>query len=153
MTYEIEVEKLVLNSLNGILEENVPQIAKEEKGLDKNLRDFDAAKAILANHRTKLENVSGNAANYDEGIEREEKLKNELADIETRLNHSRESVELHMLQFLSKESDVGQLLLRYFELKREYHASVAERISKEINAFQESLSGKSIGKFGTSLIL
>ena len=105
------------------------------------MRDFDAAKAILANQRTKLENFSG-GGNYDEAIEREERLANELAEMETRLNHSRESVEVLMLQFLSKESDVGQLLLKYFELKRDYHASVAERISKQINAFQENLSGK-----------
>ena len=142
VTYEIEVEKLILNSLNNILEENVPQIVKEEKSLDKNLNNFDAAKVILSNHRTKLENVTESATNYNEQIEREEKLANELEDLETRLNHSRESVYLLMLQFLSKESDVGELLLRYFELKRDYHASVAERISKQINAFQESLNGK-----------
>ena len=42
-----------------------------------------------------------------------------------------------MLQFLSKESDVGQLLLKYFELKRDYHATVAERISQQFNAFEK----------------
>ncbi len=34
------------------------------------------------------------------------RLSSELADIETKLNFSRDSVELHMLQFLSKESEV-----------------------------------------------
>jgi hypothetical protein len=142
VTYELKVEKLVLNPLNTILQEHGPQIEKEEKRNKQNSTECDTATALLANHRTKLDNISGNATNYAEGLEREEELSNKLAEMETRLNHSRESVELLMLQFLSKESDVGQLLLKYFELKRDYHASVADRISQEINAFEDSLSGK-----------
>ena len=143
VTYEIEVEKLVLNPLNGIVQE-YSTIEKEEKKNKQNSVDFDTQTALLANHRAKLDNIGGHTSNYAEGLEREEKLASELADIETRLNHSRESVELLMLHFLSKESEVGQLLLKYFELKRDYHATVAERISQQFNAFEKSLCGKYI---------
>lgn len=141
VTYEIEVEKLVLNPLNGIVQEYTT-IEKEEKRNKQNSVDFDTQTALLTNHRSKLDNIGGNASNYAEGLKTEEKLASELAEIETKLNHSRESVELLMLQFLSKESDVGQLLLKYFELKRDYHATVAERISQQFNAFEKSLCGK-----------
>ena len=143
VTYEIEVEKLVLNPINGIIQENIPKIEKEEKENKKNVDAFDSATALWSNQQSKNENQPNKFdTSYADGVAREEKLLNDLTEIESRLNHSRESVELHLLQFLSKESDVGELLLKYFELKRDYHASVAERISKQMVAFQQSLSGK-----------
>ena len=54
-------------------------------------------------------------------------MASELAEIESKLNNSRENVEMMMLQFIAKEGDVGDVMLRYFELKRDYHAQMADR--------------------------
>ena len=54
-----------------------------------------------------------------------------------------------MLQFIAKEGDVGNLMLRYFEQKRDYHAQMAERISQHVQQFQKEghLRWDSLGEY------
>ena len=127
--YEIGVEKLVMSPLNGILDDHAPHIVRERKALSNLLLEYDAAKNKLL--RTK---------EGDANEEREEKLASELSEIEARLNNSRENVEMLMLHFLAKEGDVGNTMLKYFELKRDYHAQMADQITQHIDQFRASLS-------------
>ena len=72
------------------------------------------------------------------------RLSSDLADIETKLNFSRDSVELHMLQFLSKESEVGDTLLKYLQLRRDFHEATARQISDQIEHFQKLLTAPTV---------
>ena len=54
VTYEIEVEKLVLNPINGIIQENIPKIEKEEKENKKNVDAFDSATALWSINNPKM---------------------------------------------------------------------------------------------------
>ena len=111
-----------------------------------------------------------------ERAEREERLASDLEEVEAKLNNCRENVEtlmlqvkkirdleksvlgrksqlltLVLLQFIAKEGDVGNLMLRYFEQKRDYHAQMADRISQHVQQFQKSLN-KGLGPtFGCDL--
>lgn len=69
------------------------------------------------------------------------------------LNFARDSVELHMLQFLSKESDVGSTLLKYMQLKKDFHEASARQISEKIEHFQKQLNSPSVASpiFGCGL--
>jgi hypothetical protein len=49
-----------------------------------------------------------------------------------------------MYNFLSRESEIGQTLLKYFELKRDYHRRAAERIASEEEKFRQLLEQGSI---------
>ena len=49
------------------------------------------------------------------------------------------------------QGDVGNLMLRYFEQKRDYHAQMAERISQHVQQFQKSLTNGIGPTFGCDL--
>jgi len=141
--YEIGVDKLVLLPLTNIVDEHVPQISKERKTLNSLLLEYDAAKGRLVNYRNKEGSTSSHGGTVESEL-REDRLSSDLAEIETKLNFARDSVELHMLQFLSKESDVGYTLMKYLELRKEYHENIAKQISEQMEHFQTLLNSPSV---------
>ncbi len=82
--YEITVEKLVLKSLTGIVDEHIPPLAKERKNLSSLLLDYDAAKSRLVNYRAKEGSCSSGGGTVESDL-REERLAGELADIEAKV--------------------------------------------------------------------
>ena len=58
-----------------------------------------------------------------------------------------------MLQFLSKESEVGCTLLKYLQLKKDFHEATAKQISEKIEHFQRLLNAPSVATpiFGCGL--
>lgn len=150
--YEIGVEKLVLQSLTGIVDDHVPTLNKERKTLSSLLLDYDAAKSRLVNYRQKEGSGSSHGGTVESDL-REDRLNSDLAEIETKLNFARDSVELHMLQFLSKESEVGNTLLKYLQLKKDFHEATAIQISEKIEHFQRLLHAPSVATpiFGCGL--
>jgi len=153
--YEIGVEKLVLGPLRGVLDDHHPPIVRERKALANCVLEYDAAKNKLARARDAAATHAhgSDAGAASERADREEKLASELADVEAKLNNCRENVETLMLQFIAKEGDVGNLMLRYFEQKRDYHAQMAERISQHVQQFQKSLTNGIGPTFGCDLQL
>lgn len=90
--YEIGVEKLVLQPLTGIVDEHVPQLAKERKTLNTLLLEFDAAKSRLVNYRNKEGSTSSHGGTVESDL-REDRLASDLAEIETKV---------HYIPFLTK---------------------------------------------------
>lgn len=82
--YEIGVEKLVLQSLTGIVDDHVPTINKERKNLSSLLLDYDAAKSRLVNYRQKEGSGSSHGGTVESDL-REDRLASELAEIETKV--------------------------------------------------------------------
>jgi len=78
-------------------------------------------------------------------------FQSELSEIEGKLNNSRDSVEIQMHNFLSRESEIGKTLLKYFELKREYHRQAAERIANEEEKFRQLLENAIAPVYGQEL--
>lgn len=58
-----------------------------------------------------------------------------------------------MLQFLSKESEVGSTLLKYLQLKKDFHDATAKQISEKIEHFQRLLNAPTVATpiFGCGL--
>ena len=91
--YEIGVEKLVLQTLTGIVEEHVPTLAKERKTLSSLLLDYDAAKSRLVNYRQKEGSASSQGGTVETDI-REDRLASDLAEIDTKVIFSLEGLIL-----------------------------------------------------------
>ena len=49
-----------------------------------------------------------------------------------------------MLQFLSKENDVGSTLLKYLQLRKDYHENIARQISEQMEHFQTLLNSPTV---------
>ena len=49
-----------------------------------------------------------------------------------------------MLQFLSKENDVGCNLLQYLQLRKDYHENIARQITQQMEHFQTLLNSPSV---------
>lgn len=58
-----------------------------------------------------------------------------------------------MLQFLSKESEIGTTMLRYLQLKRDFHEATAKQISEKMEHYQRLLAGPTVASpvFGCGL--
>lgn len=58
-----------------------------------------------------------------------------------------------MLQFLSKESEVGSTLLKYLQLKKDFHEATAKEISNQMEHFQKLLNAPTVAApiFGCGL--
>ena len=56
-----------------------------------------------------------------------------------------------MHSFLSREGEIGGILLKYFELKREYHRQAAERIANEEAKFRAILEAAISPVFGSEI--
>ena len=56
-----------------------------------------------------------------------------------------------MHNFLSRESEIGKTLLKYFELKREYHRQAADRIANEEEKFRQLLDNAIAPVYGEEL--
>ena len=66
--YEIGVEKLVLQNLSGIVDDHVPNLAKERKTLTSLLLDYDAAKSRLVNYRQKEGSASAHGGTVESDL-------------------------------------------------------------------------------------
>lgn len=75
----------------------------------------------------------------------------ELSEIENKVNSARDTVEVQMHTFLSREAEIGKILLKYFELKREYHRQAAERLANEESKFRQLLESAISPVFGAEL--
>ena len=83
--YEIGVEKLVLQSLTGIVDNHVPALNKERKTLSSLLLEYDAAKSRLVNYRQKEGSASSHGGTVESDL-REDRLSSDLAEIETKVS-------------------------------------------------------------------
>lgn len=78
-------------------------------------------------------------------------LQSELSEIEGKVNNTRDSVEIQMHHFLAREAEIGKTLLKYFELKREFHRQASERIAKEEESFRKLLESTTAPVYGAEL--
>ena len=78
-------------------------------------------------------------------------FQSELSEIENKVNSARDTVEVQMHTFLAREGEIGRILLKYFELKREYHRRAAEKIDSEEEKFRTLLESAISPVFGSEI--
>lgn len=148
--YEISVEQLVLTELDTVLKSDLPTISSGRKQLDKLILELDTAKARLKTARE--EEQHGGPGHGGAGAQRVERLSEELDDMERRVEQARDLLATDMMSFVARDAELGGLLAKFLQYKREYHSSMVEQVLlAEPRVENVLLSKRGFPIFGTSL--
>ncbi|XP_077406664.1 SH3 domain-binding protein 1 isoform X2 [Vanacampus margaritifer] len=127
--FEIKVEKEVLEPLNKLSEEDLPEILKNKKQFAKLNTDWN-------NARLRSQQASSGPQAKQDGLKEEEE--EALRKLETIKNQY--SADLY--HFATKEDDYASYFIRLLELQAEYHKYSHEFLGKNITELKENHSQK-----------
>nr|XP_057917265.1 SH3 domain-binding protein 1 [Doryrhamphus excisus] len=134
--YEMKVEKEVLEPLNKLSEEELPEILKNKKHFAKLNADWN-------NARLRSQASTGPQAKQDGLKEEEEEAWRKLETIKNQY-----SADLY--HFATKEDDYASYFIRLLELQAEYHKNSHDFLDRNINELKENYSqkGPPVNPFG-----
>uniref|UniRef100_W5KN18 SH3-domain binding protein 1 n=1 Tax=Astyanax mexicanus TaxID=7994 RepID=W5KN18_ASTMX len=142
--FEMKLEKDVLEPLNKLSEDDLPEILKNKKQFAKFTTDWN-------NARTKSQTSTGPQAKQDG-------LREEVEEAWRKLEAIKDQYSADLYHFATKEDEYANYFIRLLELQAEYHRVSHEFLAKNITEIKESQSqtecqvGVSAGKvYGTSL--
>ncbi|GAB6032642.1 Rho GTPase-activating protein 44, variant 2 [Chamberlinius hualienensis] len=123
LTFEVEVERLVLAKYVEILESDIPSIAKQRKQLKKLTLDYDSAKAryqqaVRQSVQTPSNTIDNIKFEYDEAKQKVEACKDAF------------STEIYAC--LAKETDLARCLYQLTESQMKYHRRALEVLENSI---------------------
>ncbi|XP_052266114.1 rho GTPase-activating protein 44-like isoform X2 [Dreissena polymorpha] len=136
LEYEQEIEKTVLEPIHDIIENEIPNIAKLKKALNKVTLDMDSAKNRWnsAVRQTQTPGVNMQAA-----AQKVDAIKDELDEANTRVDQAKDAYTTGLFSFISRESEHSQNLLSLLQAQAKYHQSALDMINAIIPRMQESL--------------
>ncbi|KAM4525956.1 SH3 domain-binding protein 1 [Fundulus diaphanus] len=126
--FEMTVEKEVLEPLNKLSEEDLPEILKNKKQFAKLTTDWN-------NARTRSQTSTGPQAKQDG-------LREEVEEAWRKLESVKDQYSADLYHFATKEDDYANYFIRLLELQAEYHKSSYEFLDRNINELKESHSQK-----------
>uniref|UniRef100_A0AAV2LUS5 SH3-domain binding protein 1 n=1 Tax=Knipowitschia caucasica TaxID=637954 RepID=A0AAV2LUS5_KNICA len=127
--FEVKVEKDVLEPLNKLGEEDLPDILKNRQHFVKLTRDWN-------NARIRSQTSTGAQA-------KQEGLREELEEAWRRLENIKDQYSADLYHFASKEDDYANHFIRLLELQAEYYRNSFEFLDKNIRELRENHSGSS----------
>ncbi|XP_029977364.1 SH3 domain-binding protein 1 isoform X2 [Sphaeramia orbicularis] len=132
--FEMKVEKEVLEPLNKLSEDDLPEILKNKKQFAKLTTDW-------SNARIRSQTSTGPQAKQDG-------LREEVEEAWRKLESIKDQYSADLYHFATKEDDYANYFIRLLELQAEYHKQSHEFLDRNINELKESHSQK-----GTALSL
>ncbi|KAI4796682.1 hypothetical protein KUCAC02_026825 [Chaenocephalus aceratus] len=126
--FEMKVEKDVLEPLNKLSEDDLPEILKNKKQFAKLTTDWNSA-------RTKSQASTGPQAKQDG-------LREEVEEAWRRLESIKDQYSADLYHFATKEDDYANYFIRLLELQAEYHKHSHEFLDKNISELKENHSQK-----------
>ncbi|XP_033975370.1 LOW QUALITY PROTEIN: SH3 domain-binding protein 1 [Trematomus bernacchii] len=126
--FEMKVEKDVLEPLNKLSEDDLPEILKNKKQFAKLTTDWNCA-------RTKSQASTGPQAKQDG-------LREEVEEAWRRLESIKDQYSADLYHFATKEDDYANYFIRLLELQAEYHKHSHEFLDKNISELKENHSQK-----------
>ncbi|XP_031153807.1 SH3 domain-binding protein 1 [Sander lucioperca] len=126
--FEMKVEKDVLEPLNKLSEDDLPEILKNKKQFAKLTTDWN-------NARTRSQASTGPQAKQDG-------LREELEEAWRRLESIKDQYSADLYHFATKEDDYANYFIRLLELQAEYHKHSHEFLDKNISELKENHSQK-----------
>ncbi|KAK1881945.1 SH3 domain-binding protein 1 [Dissostichus eleginoides] len=126
--FEMKVEKDVLEPLNKLSEDDLPEILKNKKQFAKLTTDWNSA-------RTKSQASTGAQAKQDG-------LREEVEEAWRRLESIKDEYSADLYHFATKEDDYANYFIRLLELQAEYHKHSHEFLDKNISELKENHSQK-----------
>ncbi|XP_041671345.1 SH3 domain-binding protein 1 [Cheilinus undulatus] len=126
--FEMKVEKEVLEPLNKLSEDDLPEILKNKKQFAKLTTDWN-------NARIRSQASTGPQA-------RQDGLREEVEEAWRRLESIKDQYSADLYHFATKEEDYANYFIRLLELQAEYHKNSLEFLDKNINELKENHSQK-----------
>ncbi|TMS22447.1 SH3 domain-binding protein 1 [Larimichthys crocea] len=126
--FEMKVEKTVLEPLNKLSEEDLPEILKNKKQFAKLRTDWN-------NARSRSQASTGPQAKQDV-------LREEVEEAWRKLENIKDQYSADLYHFATKEDDYANYFIRLLELQAEYHKNSHEFLNKNISELKENHSQK-----------
>ncbi|XP_038156953.1 SH3 domain-binding protein 1 [Cyprinodon tularosa] len=126
--FEMTVEKEVLEPLNKLSEEDLPEILKNKKQFAKLTTDWN-------NARLRSQASNGPQAKQDG-------LREEVEEAWRKLESIKDQYSADLYHFATKEDDYANYFIRLLELQAEYHKNSHEFLDKNINELKENHTQK-----------
>ncbi|KAM8729272.1 SH3 domain-binding protein 1 [Acanthopagrus schlegelii] len=126
--FEMKVEKAVLEPLNKLSEDDLPEILKNKKQFAKLTTDWN-------NARSRSQASTGPQAKQDG-------LREEVEEAWRRLESIKDQYSADLYHFATKEEDYANYFIRLLELQAEYHKNSHEFLNKNISELKENHSQK-----------
>lgn len=138
INYEFEVEKDCLASLNHFIENDIPNVIKSRRQLNKATSDMDMYRqryvvAMKQSHQSTGSSATVAAANKLEAI------KQELEEATTKVDQAKDSFATEVFSFLTREPDISQVYLEFFKLQAKYHRRSLEILEEAIPKLEEKI--------------
>lgn len=143
--YELRIEQTVLNKLQQILDVDVPNIIKQKRLLTKLVLDMDLARA-------KYQGVLKNSNSGSSHTNKVDAVKEELEDIELKVEQCKDSLASEIFQLISREAELSSVLIELIKHQRSYHQTalaVLDEIVPELETVVDSNPSKPV--FGQKL--
>ncbi|KAK2820856.1 hypothetical protein Q5P01_023815 [Channa striata] len=126
--YEMKVEKEVLEPLNKLSEDDLPEILRNKKQFAKLTTDWN-------NARTRSQTSTGPQAKQDG-------LREDVEEAWRKLESIKDQYSADLYHFATKEDDYANYFIRLLELQAEYHKNSHEFLDKNICELKENHSQK-----------
>ncbi|CAN9508975.1 unnamed protein product [Ophioblennius macclurei] len=124
--FEMKMEREVLEPLNKLSEDDLPEILKNKKQFAKLTMDWN-------NARMKSQASTGPQAKQDG-------LREEVEEAWRKLESIKDQYSADLYHFSSKEDDYANYFIRLLELQAEYHKNSYEFLDKNISELKDSHS-------------
>ncbi|KAM6896834.1 SH3 domain-binding protein 1 [Xenentodon cancila] len=128
--FEVKMEKEVLEPLNKLSEDDLPEILKNKKQFTKLTTDWNNAK-------NRSQASTGPQAKQDG-------LREEVEEAWRKLGNIKDQYSADLYHFATKEDDYANYFIRLLELQAEYHKNSHEFLDKNINELKENHSPKGL---------
>lgn len=126
--FEMKMEKEVLEPLNKLSEDDLPEILKNKKQFAKLTMDWN-------NARIRSQASTGPQA-------RQDGLREEVEEAWRKLENIKDQYSADLYHFATKEGDYANYFIRLLELQAEYHKNSHEFLDKNISELKDSHSQK-----------
>ncbi|XP_068161634.1 SH3 domain-binding protein 1 [Antennarius striatus] len=126
--FEMKLEKSVLEPLNKLSEDDLPEILRNKKQFVRLTTDWNCA-------RIRSQTSTGPQAKQDG-------LREEVEEAWRRLENIKDQYSADLYHFASKEEDYANYFICLLELQAEYHRKSHEFLSKNISELKENHSQK-----------
>lgn len=126
--FEMKLEKEVLEPLNKLSEEDLPEILKNKKQFAKFTTDWN-------NARIRSQASNGPQAKQDG-------LREDVEEAWRRLESIKDQYSADLYHFATKEDDYANYFIRLLELQAEYHRNSLEFLDKNISELKENHNTK-----------
>uniref|UniRef100_A0A1Y1LRU6 Rho-GAP domain-containing protein n=1 Tax=Photinus pyralis TaxID=7054 RepID=A0A1Y1LRU6_PHOPY len=127
--HELKVEQIVSTPLQKIIDNDLPNIIKHKRNLNKYILDRDSA--------SNRYNASKNGNN-------KESLKDDMEEADTKVEQHRDTLAVEMFSLLRKESEIAQHVLQLLKLQRAYHESALKSLEKIIPSLEQKIGDSSV---------